>query len=839
LLLALASLVPGAVRADELILPQVLSRDRSAEVSYRFEPPATGRGLLDIEWSDGVGRSVDRRRILLDLADAAAVVFSLDIRRAVTMRNQLAVHLSFDGLDQGGNKFHRENDQAASFVASPSDRPWSDYQIIMWQVQTPAGYAALRQLGITAGAVGTNQQDEPSPYAADQLSRLIDADLRCYLENIATDFYSPYHKWYDDRPVNWRFLEAKQRYWQNPDNLAAVVREPSLSDRQWLKKIQDRLFRAAQALRPYQPLYYSLGDETGVGDLAAFWDFDFSDSSLAAMRDWLKEEYGSLAALNQQWGAEFSHWEQVMPMTTGQAMMGPGENFSAWADFKEWMDVAFARAVKSGTDAVHAADPQAVSAIEGAQIPGWGGYDYFRLADSVDAMELYDYGDNVAIVRSFNPNLIMLTTSFESGPREAHRVWRELLRGTRGLVLWDEKNGFVGEAGDLGGRGREAAAYFGEIRGGLGALLINSRRHIDPIGILYSPASMRVRWLLDRRAAGEDWTRRNASTEYQDNSIRRITRNFAHAFQHMGLQYRFVSSSEVRRGQLRTGNYRIVILPNTIALAPREAKEIREFVEQGGVIIADSQPGIFDEHGRRAAKPFLSEVFDGPATRSARSFVFGKGRAVYLSLSDDRRHPGIRRLAAILDAVGVQPLFSPVRADGQPAEDVETYVFSNGELTIVALQRDYLAPSNPGSQETVVLNLPHPLSAYDLRAQRALGNSDRLQIELGSVEPVLLALSEKLLPPPSIAGPRSAHLGENADFVVHSGSPVAHNVLHLDVVDPAGRTVGHYSGNLPFAGSTTAKLLPLAFNDKTGVWKLRVRDLASGETATAELRVDP
>ena len=45
------------------------------------------------------------------------------------------------------------------------------------------------------------------------LARLVEADLRCYLENIATDFYSPFHKWYDGRPVDWRFLEAKQRYW--------------------------------------------------------------------------------------------------------------------------------------------------------------------------------------------------------------------------------------------------------------------------------------------------------------------------------------------------------------------------------------------------------------------------------------------------------------------------------------------------------------------------------------------------------------------------------------------------------------------------------------------------
>ena len=80
----------------------------------------------------------------------------------------------------------------------------------------------------------------------------------------------------------------------------------------------------------------------------------------------------------------------MQPETTIQAMRRTDGNFAAWADFKAWMDVAFADALRRGTDAVHAADPNALAAIEGAQIPGWGGYDYTRLAHAVDVMEIYD-----------------------------------------------------------------------------------------------------------------------------------------------------------------------------------------------------------------------------------------------------------------------------------------------------------------------------------------------------------------------------------------------------------------------------------------------------------------
>jgi hypothetical protein len=269
-------LAGGAASADELVSPPTIERFGTAEIVYRFGAPVTGHGFLDVHWSDTAGRVVDRRRIPLDLTDQDEARFSIDTRRAVTIKNRLVAHLSFDLLDREGRFLHREKDETATFIATPPDRGWSDYEIVIWQGQTPAAYATLKKLGVTAGALETNHRDESVIITADYLTRLVDADLRCYLENIATDFYSPYHRWDDERPVNWRFMEAKRRYRADPADRAAFAREPSLSDPQWLAKIQTRLTRSVQVLRPYRPLYYGLGDEPGIGDLAAFWDFDLS-----------------------------------------------------------------------------------------------------------------------------------------------------------------------------------------------------------------------------------------------------------------------------------------------------------------------------------------------------------------------------------------------------------------------------------------------------------------------------------------------------------------------------------------------------------------------------------
>src|SRR5262249_16239849 len=180
------------------------------------------------------------------------------------------------------------------------------------------------------------------------------------------------------------------RFQRNPDDESVFVREPGFHDPAWQQRIRDRLIATVREQQPFRPLYYSLGDETGIADLTAFFDFDLAPGSLAGMRQWLPQTYGSPGALNAEWGTFFARWEDVRPETTRQAMRRTDDNFAAWADFKAWMDIAFARALRMGTDAVHAGDPAALAAIEGVQIPGWGGYDYTRIVDAVDAMELAD-----------------------------------------------------------------------------------------------------------------------------------------------------------------------------------------------------------------------------------------------------------------------------------------------------------------------------------------------------------------------------------------------------------------------------------------------------------------
>ena len=177
---------------------------------------------------------------------------------------------------------------------------WPDYQIIEWQPGTPAELATLKRIGVTTGMVFDPKDAGP----------LKQARLRYYVENIATDLYSAYHRWSPTEWIGARFAALQKRYTADLADPSVFTRDPSLTDPVWLHRIENRLMRVTHVAAPDNPLYYNLGDETGVAELAAPWDFDLSTVALAAFRDWLQTQYHSLAALNSEWGTSYTSWNE-------------------------------------------------------------------------------------------------------------------------------------------------------------------------------------------------------------------------------------------------------------------------------------------------------------------------------------------------------------------------------------------------------------------------------------------------------------------------------------------------------------------------------------------------
>lgn len=651
-------------------------------------------------------------------------------------------------------------DETGATQGSPARHPWSRYNAILWQPFASANCAALKSLGITAGALIPSARDNPAATLPSQTAPFLSCGLGWYVENIATDFYSAYHRWSPDWPVNWRFAEVKQIYHDNPLDARAFRREPSLSDPSWLKRIRARLQRTVRAYRPDHPLYYNLADEPGIADLSVQWDFDFSPPSLEAMRQWLRQRYPSLAALNRQWSTAFAGWDRVIPMTTAQAIARADGNISSWSDFKAWMDEAFARALKAGSDAVHEADPTARAGFEGGQIPGWGGYDYARLAHAVDVMELYDGGGNLEIVRALNPKAILLTTSAASGAAERRDLWRELLRGTRGVILWDPQRQIIATDGTVGARGRALAATLHEIQSGIGALLATSQRVTAPVALLYSPESMRVAWFQDWRGKGTAWSDRDANSDYEDgNVVRRSMVGFFALLQHSGLEPQVLTARAIEEGALRRRGLRVLILPRVLALSRIAARAIEDFVADGGVVIADGKPGLDDAHGRPWPHPMLASLF-AKHDATGQSFRFGKGRVLSFVPGEKISADHLVRFQRILVSAAAMPDFL-LRRSAAPTiwpSDIEAYEWRKGRLTVLALQRDPGA-AEADDTERVTFEMRRRAFFYDLRRRQALGHSDRVAVAVGTVTPTILAISDRACAAAEDTTPGSAGAG--------------------------------------------------------------------------------
>lgn len=583
--------------------------------------------------------------------------------------------------------------------------PWEPFQLIMWQDQTPARLAGLARLGFTAAKLNGNGGIDPAV-----LIMRRSAGLPYYVENIATDFYAPYHRWQPGKPVTALFDAAKAALRQDPSGTGVFQRSPSLSDPAWRQRVAARLGVLVRAQRGDRPLFYNLGDETGIGDLAAAWDADVAPPALDAFRAWLGTVYADVLALNRQWGTGYGRWNDVMPELTNAALRRVDGNYSAWEDFKAWMDVAFTDAVQMGTDAVHAADPAARAALEGGQLPGWGGYDYSQLAGTVDVMEVYDEGNAAALAQAFNPGLTVLRTSFSAGPRDAHAAWRSLLQGGRGMVVWDEADDVVRADGSPGPRGEELAQLVAELRD-VTPVLWRMHPEVSNVAVLYSQSSFRLGWLMDRQGDPGRWWERDAEREYDDNAWRAARRQVVDRLGALGIAPRWLARAGVEQGGLRDG-IRVLLLPHVIALSDAEVAEIAAFRARGGMVLADTEPGLFDGHGRRRAGAPLAGVAELPAGM----------------------RPGTpaEAFAALLPPAPVQVL----AADGQRASGLEVRLFRDGASRLIALQ--VAQPfASPGP---VTVRWSGAASVVELRTGAVLGRGEQVTLVADPVRPALLLL---------------------------------------------------------------------------------------------------
>jgi hypothetical protein len=360
---------------------------------------------------------------------------------------------------------------------------------------------------------------------------------------------------------------------------------------------------------------------------------------------------------------------------------------------------------------------------------------------------------------------------------------------------------------------------------------------------------MRTEWMLAQRPKGDAWIERNSKTERLDSEFLGLRESYCRLIEDLGLQYNFVAYAQVEAGELLRGGYRALILPRSSSVSDAEAAAIRDFAARGGLVIADGEPGLFDEHSRRREAGALADLF--VPSRGAKQAVRMDALSYYqlrLASKEGAQHEAAEKL---FHEHGVQPPFAVLDAGGHSVVGVEMHRFQNGGVTIAGLlsnpqQRvDELGPpefkSNARFEKPVSfrLVLPGEYYVYDLRSAKALGRKRELAVTLDPYEPAIYALSLSPLPGLRVSAPNRVARGETAGIglAFDAGTPAEKPVLHVEVLDPSGQVADRYCANVVLSGGSGELTVPFAVSDAPGRWTVRVKDMLSGQQEEATIEV--
>jgi hypothetical protein len=671
-------------------------------------------------------------------------------------------------------------------------RAWNEYRTILWvgdsiwkqPAKLPLFLDRLREMGVNTAMVYGG--GDPKPFA--------ERGFPYYVENIVNKGLCL--KWHSGVSDWDRFVTA----WHKTRDDAALVREYCLDDPAWREWARGEMRDAAKRNRANDPVAYDLRDELSVTISANPFDYDFSPRSLEGFRDWLKTQYKSLEALNAEWETRFASWSDVAPFTTDRIKnrMASGEalprgkpdwqavqklrfepeaarrsatrwNFSPWADFRTYMDIALARTLDDLRRVAHEIDPKTPVGIEGTQMPhAFGGYDLARLSRVLDWIEPYDIGCSRAILGSFMPGKPIVTTVFEGDAEHAfRRLWHLLLLGDRGCVVWWSEDVIDWKSPDLAltKKARALAPVLREMAGPLARIFLRAEREVDPIAIHYSQASIQADWLIESCEDGSTWLRRFSSYESERNRQARARNAFLKAFEDLGWSPRFLSADDIEAGKL--ADVRVLVLPTSLALSRAEVDAARGFLAKGGAertVICDGSPGLFDEHGKLRERGALDDVFP-PAAPWARAYAARSGSSKpAVSKEGDVAAYARQRLENSPDPTwadwiaGQTPqLTREVTITGATASRTRVHRFRAGSARLLAFERnaDYhmsedLKQAGGNQRLEVPIEVEAVLSraahAYDLRESKSLGKVDRLSFRLDPWKPSLFALLDEPLP---------------------------------------------------------------------------------------------
>lgn len=675
------------------------------------------------------------------------------------------------------------------------------------------------------------------------------------------------------------------------------IRKPCLSDPTFIEQQMQYLEKVGRDLGPFAPRAYTLGDECFLARRNV--DVCFSPSCQADFRQWLQTEYDGIAALNESWGTAYASFDEVEKINFDDAKAAGEDHASRWVDHRRHMEYVYARIMELSNEAIKRGDPNAEVGFDGPfDTDSYSGNDWWRLMSTFDICNVYFHQPTQwEFLRSFSKPGMLLGLwyggYFEHRNEDQARLWawKGILNGFNSMWWYAVYHGLsvcpmdaLTPSMTIYPTFQQATEEMQYLQGGPGNALLAAERQHDGIAVHYSQSS------LHASTWDGDWGR-----------LDRVWRQAFAVLEDMGLQFDCRAYAEIEEDGLDPAEYPVFIMPYSQAVSPREAAVIREYVANGGMVLADVRPAVRDHHGKLQEPGMLDDLFGIRRVAGEGIQVQREGHiagtfegfnvqahllnlsvdsdvevtdATALGASDDIPLVIVKRtgrgltvllnygfaapfgqrntanglehwavLHGLLSLNGVTPVFS-ISAEGEPLRQLETVRFADGRVNYLGFLK-YRADGKEATVTATVRSTEMPLHTYNMRTGQYHGQVSSWQTPFVPSRGTLFArvpysvdgITVSAGLAPAPEGPQESAPMARVAVSLQCSDTPGRHWVNVRFYRPDGEHVRPYMRNISVENGSGSVYVPLALNDMSGEWRIVARDAVSSKTAETTIRL--
>lgn len=553
--------VPQAAKIRRIKLNQPSYHAEEQIEAKVFLAGITPGCILTVEAEDTWNRRLVRLTQELE-PDQTEAAFAFEIEYPLTVLHRLFVE-----IQKEGKVLER---QMQEFSMPYTLLPLDDFYAYVWDTQYQA-YPCWKELGFDS-LIASYDRDARTGV----LPALNNLNIRPFANGSGAKGVRPAHK--------------GQHSYDGPD----TVREPCFSDPAYYAKRRAALLEQAAVFNYHGVHEHLITDGMHLGPNVCL-----SEHCLSRFQLYLKDEYESLAHLNAAWETNFAAWEDVKPLQRHE-VSPEKNNLTSWLDHRMFMTTVFAGWVSQTKEILSETNPLVRAGLSGSLNPDLTS-NWWELMKIIDFLA-NDGGIQNELIRSFqmsHARCAQCTGGYAPVWIDAERyvcssVWDAIFNDRRAYFYWHGSLSGYGLLGDL--RPSRSLAHLSrelqEVKKGIGKLLLNAERLEDGIGIHYSQASL----FAATATIGADYWRHSLDS-------------WRYLLSDLGLGARFISYEQLARDGLDLSRIQVFVMPFSLVLSDAEIINLKQFVEAGGMIIADWAPGVYTGHGKISQHSGLEELF--------------------------------------------------------------------------------------------------------------------------------------------------------------------------------------------------------------------------------------